>query len=160
MKEYGNENLGAFYLSRPARGATIWAALPRGLAHDISTHAPLAGRDCFIACKSSASAYFNPRAPCGARPLRKISIIRYLRFQPTRPLRGATRITSRSTLSRYFNPRAPCGARQQNAKAMAFNQNISTHAPLAGRDWSAYWYCWLDCSISTHAPLAGRDVDL
>ena len=45
-------------MSRPARGATIWAALPRGLAHDISTHAlddlirvdisthaPLAGRD-------------------------------------------------------------------------------------------------------------------
>ncbi len=34
---------------------------------------------------------------------------------------------------------------------------ISTHTPLAGRDWRAYSY-GLGTVISTHTPLAGRDV--
>ena len=35
-------------------------------------------------------------------------------FQPTRPLRGATRLSNTLHMSNlYFNPRAPCGARQQ-----------------------------------------------
>ena len=58
------------------------------------------------------------------------------KFQPTRPLRGATDKLDR----------------------MAQSLGISTHAPLAGRDapdprLSGY------VPISTHAPLAGRDPD-
>ena len=56
--------------------------------------------------------HFNPRAPCGARPVRINPSFDNSRFQPTRPLRGATvgqgGIPSPSP---YFNPRAPCGAR-------------------------------------------------
>ena len=33
---------------------------------------------------------------------------------------------------------------------------ISTHAPLAGRDY-IYTDMWRPYNISTHAPLAGRD---
>ena len=82
----------------------------------------------------------------------------YYKFQPTRPLRGATMI-------RGFPPG---------------NYIISTHAPLAGRDGMTALQKWLkeefqptrplrgatldrdflaaDCRISTHAPLAGRDL--
>ena len=55
---------------------------------------------------------FNPRAPCGAR--REVEEDKKLveRFQPTRPLRGATRPDSSATeCQNNFNPRAPCGAR-------------------------------------------------
>ena len=80
----------------------------------ISTHAPLAGRDLSVARMDGHPAYFNPRAPCGARlkdacargrkciisthaPLAgrdfgKFDIpVGSLKFQPTRPLRGATK---------------------------------------------------------------------
>ena len=57
------------------------------------------------------------------------------RFQPTRPLRGAT-----------------CYGWEQAAGTII----ISTHAPLAGRDVYDNFYQMIK-KISTHAPLAGRD---
>ena len=78
-----------FQPTRPLRGATPVA---RGLGRvgEISTHAPLAGRD------ATASKSCTRRRP----------------FQPTRPLRGATSVSRRHGLLRgNFNPRAPCGAR-------------------------------------------------
>ena len=79
------------------------------------------------------------------------------RFQPTRPLRGATttagRMPTRSHISTHaplagrdsgtaedaeaqgdFNPRAPCGARRGADQDLPRAYGISTHAPLAGRD--------------------------
>ena len=57
-------------------------------------------------------------------------------FQPTRPLRGAT---AKYPCSDYeevnFNPRAPCGARHQYPDILIYLCDISTHAPLAGRDF-------------------------
>ena len=77
---------------------------------------------------------FNPRAPCGARPLH----------------RGAGRCKS------DFNPRAPCGARWSGKVVYHPQVRISTHAPLAGRD-NKRGKATQDDKISTHAPLAGRD---
>ena len=56
----------------------------------ISTHAPLAGRDHYRKHWLAAYWHFNPRAPCGARPLPQALVGGILAFQPTRPLRGAT----------------------------------------------------------------------
>ena len=33
-----------------------------------------------------------------------------------------------------FNPRAPCGARHSSTQLIQLPYEISTHAPLAGRD--------------------------
>lgn len=44
MERYGNENPGAFQPTRPLRGATM-AEQWDGDIREISTHAPLAGRD-------------------------------------------------------------------------------------------------------------------
>ena len=111
---------------RPRRGST-----------KISTHAPLAGRDRRGLHREEDNYYFNPRAPCGARQLgTEYRNKGQKKFQPTRPLRGATLAEDRvghgesisthaplagrdaqkknaPTVARHFNPRAPCGARQQ-----------------------------------------------
>ena len=81
-------------------------------AGHISTHAPLAGRDRKTSASWKARSDFNPRAPCGARQPDLCTVSVRSIFQPTRPLRGATNKRCYNTESR----------------------NISTHAPLAGRD--------------------------
>ena len=84
-----------------------------GHLRQISTHAPLAGRDRLKPRQVTyQDKHFNPRAPCGARRLVKSCLL------------------SRSD----FNPRAPCGARHSFGFGQSDCTRISTHAPLAGRD--------------------------
>ena len=79
----------------------------------VSTHAPLAGSDYCIAAVESDFTW----------------------FQPTLPLRGATRRQRTSAPSR----------------------GVSTHAPLAGSDGDVVLVL-ARCHVSTHAPLAGSDT--
>ena len=79
--------------------------------------------------------YFNPRAPCGARPA----------------------MGSALTSVGDFNPRAPCGARPPRPEYPRDRCIISIHAPLAGRDTITGLHTVL-AVISIHAPLAGRDL--
>ena len=100
---------------------------------------------------------FNPRAPCGARhyvpeaptrlvrfqptrPLRGATLRRFYyrlyrsEFQPTRPLRGATGILQRQCAkTQNFNPRAPCGARQLLHIVVTFNHDFNPRAPCGAR---------------------------
>ena len=78
----------------------------------ISTHAPLAGRD---GCKYVVGRYT-------------------IRFQPTRPLRGAT-----------------CSTRERKRQ-----DAISTHAPLAGRDRLRPVYCGDGGDFNPRAPCGAR----
>ena len=128
------------------------------IATVISTHAPLAGRDDRRPRRQKDHQDFNPRAPCGARRNGVRAAYMSARFQPTRPLRGATRFT-RITLSALsaFQPTRPLRGATDMYSVSDDTVIISTHAPLAGRDHrgrSCRAYSW----ISTHAPLAGRDV--
>ena len=78
----------------------------------ISTHAPLAGRD-FLRVFVVQIHAISTHAPLAGRDhKRNKRWNNYAKFQPTRPLRGAT--------SRLFQQHLPL--------------YISTHAPLAGRD--------------------------
>ncbi len=80
-------------------------------------------------------------------------------FQPTRPLRGATGGQGGIlSLSPYFNPRAPCGARPEVNPLVAGLGFISTHAPLAGRD-----FLWDTChgrsrNFNPRAPCGARRI--
>ena len=113
MEGYGNENPGAFQPTRPLRGATT--ATPR---------------------TSNGILNFNPRAPCGARPATAVGVC----------------------MAAYFNPRAPCGARL-TFFLMRRPQNLfQPTRPLRGAT-HALRDAIAAVDISTHAPLAGRDCD-
>ena len=107
----------------------------------ISTHAPLAGRDIAPYLVVAKIEHFNPRAPCGARlsttlPSRKPTL-----FQPTRPLRGATlQLVEIYPMRTPFQPTRPLrGATIRRLASTLFAKDISTHAPLAGRDRKCCW---------------------
>ena len=125
----------SFQPTLPLRGATEKTRKAPGAAR-VSTHAPLAGSDGAIPRPSRTPSRFNPRSPCGER-------------------RGCSRGTSRAG---SFNPRSPCGERRvqvrlvdpavpfqptlplRGATSRGFplegHRQVSTHAPLAGSDWS------------------------
>ena len=109
MEGYGNENPGAFQSTRPLRGATATttssvvhalfqpmrplrgATAPlwrRSRRSRISTHAPLAGRDSARSTGLRRWLYFNPRAPCGARPDRPHSLSLRVGISTHAPLAG------------------------------------------------------------------------
>ena len=122
-----------FQPTRPLRGATVLdLQIPR--CEEISTHAPLAGRD-----QSTPRRWTSPST-----------------FQPTRPLRGATTAAFLLPSSiRHFNPRAPCGAR--HSEQMPFlRRDISTHAPLAGRDPAASAAPSVPPNFNPRAPCGAR----
>ena len=87
------------------------------------------------ACQTM-STYFNPRSPCGERPL----------YRHCRSLSGAD-----------FNPRSPCGERRVGRYALSAAHAISIHAPLAGSDRRRMQRKFTRQAISIHAPLAGSD---
>ena len=127
------------------------------IACDISTHAPLAGRDAAMTLSIALMGNFNPRATCGARPADPGLSTKPVYFNPraTCGARPRSLITTIRMITN-FNPRAPCGARPPARQNIPCPTRISTHAPLAGRDRIARTPS-AGAGISTHAPLAGRD---
>ena len=125
---------------------------------------------------------FNPRAPCGARLSRCRCGIRskkfqptrplrgatddlqaptsLFRFQPTRPLRGATSLVYRLQVARMFQPTRPLRGATYILGLPRGLSWVSTHAPLAGRDERHHMVDIKGDAVSTHAPLAGRDTKL
>ena len=124
----------------------------------ISIHAPLAGRDTVRPLLTIHTQYFNPRAPCGARPsvpaksflpfvisihaplagrdcLASTEFNVHDLFQSTRPLRGATSASMPSLSSRaVFQSTRPLRGATFSGSASSRKALISIHAPLAGRD--------------------------
>ena len=81
-------------------------------------------------------------------------------FQSTRPLRGATsQPITKVELLGEFQPTRPLRGATAVDRSPANEVNISTHAPLAGRDLPLCMRRFRLSCISTHAPLAGRDLD-
>ena len=99
---------------------------------------------------------FNPRAPCGARPLHRGAGRCKSDFNPRAPCGARHRPCRPLGTASDFNPRAPCGARRSGKVVYHPQVRISTHAPLAGCDTFLPDSLIL-IDISTHAPLAGRD---
>ena len=79
-----------FQSTRPLWGATLADCLELAEVMRISIHAPLVGRDVLHSATLPSISYFNPRAPCGARPMRELGAALADKFQSTRPLWGAT----------------------------------------------------------------------
>ena len=116
------------------------------------------GATCSHSCPASPPRYFNPRAPCGARPPWMVILPSLSVFQSTRPMRGATHALIAILDSNiYFNPRAPCGARP-GTMAVKHGKRLfqSTH-PSRGATADKVTER-LRHEISIHAPHAGRDT--
>ena len=100
---------------------------------------PLAGRDGVrLIRRGRGIENFNPRAPCGARRASHLACRGLSNFNPRAPC-GARRASLRGgALSRRFQPTRPLRGATENGIYRDMTAEISTHAPLAGRDkWSA-----------------------
>ena len=123
-----------FQSTRPVRGATgSCGAYNHG--NTISIHAPRAGRDIRPFTLVTVVFYFNPRAPCGARQSAYGQPWMYLR---------------------YFNPRAPCGARPAIRSVILQSRTFQSTRPVRGATGTISGTAYAE-DISIHAPRAGRD---
>ncbi len=122
----------------------------------ISIHAPRAGRDRQFVAKNKRALNFNPRAPCGARLLRRTGFLFLPPFQSTRPVRGATRRYVDLLKGCFISIHAPRAGRDPHLCGGNHAVFISIHAPRAGRDLFLFMLL-SSLSISIHAPRAGRD---
>ena len=140
----------------PLAGRDAVLAVRRDISA-ISTHTPLAGRDCIPGRDQKWHDDFNSHAPCGARLHRKLQNTHPKIFQLTRPLRGAT-----TTFYRWCNPdgistHTPLAGRDFRAgSAHPSEMDFNSHAPCGARPFFAF-LIHAPKGISTHTPLAGRD---
>ena len=144
-----------FQSTRPVRGATRRTD-KRSHHRCVSIHAPRAGRDEQALSESARDLEFqstrpvrgatilgghfcarppsfNPRAPCGARPVGVGSADLFEGFQSTRPVRGATRAVL------HRSPR----------------RTVSIHAPRAGRDAKRMTSVSRDTGFQSTRPVRG-----
>ena len=192
---------GEFQPTRPLRGATVKIPVTRW-EDGISTHAPLAGRDLTDLGQQSSNSNFNPRAPCGARQAggeetkvfyqhfnprapcgaRQIAFLIHVTvvtFQPTRPLRGATKSPKGSAAGAGFQPTRPLRGATDYCTLCSRKYKFQPTRPLRGATFTPYNFMIVPAGfqptrplrgatdsfalklttsyISTHAPLAGRD---
>ena len=103
-------NLQRFQSTLPVRGATITTAIPFVLSV-ISIHAPRAGSDVQALSGIQRFTHFNPRSPCGERPLT-------LFFLPYS--------------SANFNPRSPCGERLTLIVLLTISWKFQSTLPVRG----------------------------
>ena len=100
-----------FQSTRPSRGATGTSRLFWD-DNDISIHAPLAGRDRLNHVVPPPAAYFNPRAPRGARREEFDRLAAIVGISIHAPLAGRDALFCNFRPCFWnFNPRAPRGAR-------------------------------------------------
>ena len=160
------------------RGATVGDQV-RPQSELISIHAPLAGCDIddlipyannakFQSTHPSRGAtraiwiphswrkYFNPRAPCGARPRRLIRPTPRPTFQSTRPVRGATIFSPASVLLALFQSTRPVRGATSKKPITELRCQISIHAPRAGRDCSDVARCSCQRDFNPRAPCGAR----
>ena len=122
-----------------------------------STH-PMRGATMF-SCPSIFDTYFNPRTPCGVRPLPAPYLDHPLDISIHAPHAGCDDPNRGSRwFDRNFNPRTPCGVRRKFILfGTSLNKFQSTH-PMRGATPVPFIRPVIPC-ISIHAPHAGCDPD-
>ena len=77
---------------------------------------------------------FNPRAPCGARPPGPKQRGPLRTFQSTRPVWGATLVSSLHNTRRTFQSTRPVWGATSLVSPLHIDKEVSIHAPRVGRD--------------------------
>ena len=123
-----------FQSTRPVRGATV------GVTTSVC-----------VGC-------FNPRAPCGARPVGMMPPSSSISFQSTRPVRGATGDERKPTDKQMFQSTRPVRGATRSGTATRTNHKVSIHAPRAGRDRDVGGLTGVDISFNPRAPCGARQL--
>ena len=125
----------AFQSTLPVWGAT-GAGRCRGQGRKISIHAPRVGSDRINVAISILLCHFNPRSPCGERPMSKSS----------------------RTFLQYFNPRSPCGERPRKQGQRQGAHRFQSTLPVWGATRKQTGQR-RELQISIHAPRVGSDPE-
>ncbi|EGK58592.1 hypothetical protein HMPREF9081_1898 [Centipeda periodontii DSM 2778] len=99
---------------------------------------------------------FNPRAPCGARPLQKEGLVVVTEFQSTRPVRGATGGSVPAGVAMAFQSTRPVRGATMLFAMIPPPHSFQSTRPVRG----ATRLCDKRGDgdfVSIHAPRAGRD---
>ena len=126
----------------------------------ISTHAPRAGSDNRSTGILFSYNHFNPRSPCGERPLNFKSASCACSFQPTLPVRGATASTNKfETLILYHKYNFGIIPRTIVTKWSSANHHSQKSSNTFGAN-PLYHFCLLQLRIFTESkvPLANRTI--
>ena len=148
----------------------------------VSIHAPRVGGDAGAPIVLQDIFGFNPRPPCGGRPIRCQACAVVTLFQSTPPVWGATidrceltpllkvsihaprvggdRIILRlASMRRGFNPRPPCGGRRRFGACHPPLRRFNPRPPCWGRRWRLLQH-GPPVRVSIHAPRGGGVRDL
>ena len=170
-------SIGIVSIHAPHAGRDSRECLPRR-CQEVSIHAPHAGRDRSCSCSSvsvrvsihaphagrdnnarrcvRARFSFNPRAPCGARLVVALTILRRSCFNPRAPCGARLPIQTVSPRLPGFQSTRPMRGATVPRGAVLYHYFVSIHAPHAGRDGTEHDFVIRFC-VSIHAPHAGRD---
>ena len=164
---------GMFQSTHSLRSATVRGSGRPRSGMQVSIHALLAECDTGRASEVVSANSFNPRTPCGVRPIMTPPILIRTLFQSTHSLRSATLgvgkdKTQGSTVSIHallaecdkfrqdgragksgFNPRTPCGVRLISMNPYDNWKIVSIHALLAECD---SWRIILPCGTRSFNP--------
>ena len=145
---------------------------------EVSIHAPRVGRDSGRMIWTPPTSCFNPRAPCGARPLLFALAVADTGFNPRAPCGARLFIFMAIYLDTCFNPRAPCGARRIDERIAKVYRLFQSTRPVWGATLAVGHFVWLiefqstrpvwgatrharrrlsRRRVSIHAPRVGRD---
>ena len=125
----------------------------------ISIHAPLAGCDKHHLTPSLARKYFNPRTPCGVRPMAQLMDCVAVYFNPRTPC-GVRRhpLSPGGSTGRDFNPRTPCGVRLRFGAAARKTISFQSTHPLRGATPSLTAPGALKSGFQSTHPLRGATI--
>ena len=120
-----------FQSTHPVRGATrACARLPRRWS--ISIHAPRAGCDTGSSSAARRRKHFNPRTPCGVRPVVSVPGSVEDDFNPRTPCGVRRSWCAKGHFSRHFNPRTPCGVRPSDCATSSRSRLFQSTHPVRG----------------------------
>ena len=123
-----------FQSTLPVWGATNCQEIRAG-GKNISIHAPRVGSDHYTGNGQKTGRDFNPRSPCGERPVREKHDGCQPDFNPRSPCgERPAAAGARAQRLRHFNPRSPCGERHLTEEFENKPTAISIHAPRVGSD--------------------------
>ena len=148
-----------FQSTLPVWGATQTGRTPHPAA-PISIHAPRVGSDVFSTNIASSAINFNPRSPCGERPLPRRSPAISQRFQSTLPVWGATIVAPVLIQYHTISIHAPRVGSDCRSGGPAFSRDISIHAPRVGSDCHFWLFPAARVVFQSTLPVWGATHDI